>query len=255
MSVSILYQGLESATLTSTPAAAAAYPVTNINDRNKNTICKPSSAADWYVDMNMGSSLTANAIAVINHNLDTSSAAGLRLQHDDNGSYSSPTYVIGDAFLWDTIGSGDAPIYYKTFSSASDQYWRVIIDNATTSSYIGTILLGTILPLTPNPDQPRQRDHRYGVSTFETSGGQVYTNYHHGLVRGFDLKWSDITTTNKNYLVDTLWAGISGGRYPFLFVDTDSSLYYVRADMGGAMSQSESKHGLWTVGLKMEEEL
>ena len=127
----LLYDNLlEDGTLVATDTAAG-YDVDNLKDRRTFTRWKAASSGTKEIEITLGSTKTADAVAIVGHNLNTVGA-----------TVTVQRFVSGwvDMFTPETPSSDKA--YLKLFTSASDTAWRIQIVSPSGVPEIGVILLG-----------------------------------------------------------------------------------------------------------------
>ncbi len=133
-----------------TPTAtdtASGYDILNIKDLRPYTFWKAASAGTKYITIDCGSAKSADALAIISHNLKTANATISVESSNDNFVANVTERLAG------FVPSNDKA-FLKLFTSASDQYWRIKLITAAIAPYIGVALLGQKL-LFPFPaDSP-----------------------------------------------------------------------------------------------------
>lgn len=258
----VYYENVDDATITVNPAAAASYPITNLNDPNKNTKYMPGSAAATTIIFDFGAGKRiCNSIVLVNNN-GNSDAFSIKLSTedtDDNGWDDVITYHVGSAGAYHASVAADEPHWEETFegTEVNKRYWRLEMDSIATTNYIGTALLGIFVADIDDwhYDNPRTRVDTFGISTLTTPGGYVHSHKRIELQKRFPLTWSRVSSGWRDTVVDTFWESVNGGHLPFLFKDTDGSLYWVRADNRGHLVNTEDEHKRWGFSLNLKEEL
>jgi len=254
------YIGSNSAATISATNEASGFPDDNLLDINKNILWKCGASTTIIFTIDLGVARACDTIALINNDWNNpTSVTGIKLhtENDDDGAWDSAvTYAIGGAGSWETDTAADQPIWYEEFDSALRRYWRLtcVGCSGAVPHKLGTILLGERVDLSLNYDKPRSLSVDYGVETWETSGGRKFSIKRHDDRQSFALKWSALSSANKNKFT-TLWEETEGGHLPFLFKDTDDSLYFVRSKMGGRLPITEDVHQRYALTLNLEEVL
>ncbi len=115
--------------------AAAGFPESRLRDNKDFLFWKADLAGthDYTVDLGAGNDLAPTAIAILAHNLNTTSSSWELAFSDDDIAY---TDVIS------AFAPTDDKIQFRTFITTAHQFWRIRITSATTSTIIGEILLG-----------------------------------------------------------------------------------------------------------------
>jgi hypothetical protein len=130
---------LETATsVTVTPAALTAKPITRIHDRDRGPQYEGGSAAQTDIDIDLGSAQAVTGWALVNHNI---TGVTVTLFGD---SVSPPTTSR------DTIAATGVD-FLRTFASLSLRYWRIRIPVMASAPRIGEVLLGVPRTITQNP--------------------------------------------------------------------------------------------------------
>lgn len=129
---------LESATVTADEEATG-FEIENGYDWRLDDWWKATSTSAFTViniDIDCGSSQSADYVGLVGHNF-SSAVISFKVQHDDNSGYSSPTDALGATAL-----TSDG-VALKTFTSASDRYWRIAITMLSSAPpIIGHLSLG-----------------------------------------------------------------------------------------------------------------
>ena len=163
----ILSQGY---TLTATDTEEG-YDVLNLIDLRPYTFWKAASHGTKYITVDCGAAKSADCLAIIGHNLYTAGATVSIESSPDNSSWT--------VRLADFTPTSDKAVL-KTFTSASDQYWRIKIVTAAVAAYMAIAVLGQKLQFPYPPDTPyipysevpvadverSKNGHILGVSTY-----------------------------------------------------------------------------------------
>jgi hypothetical protein len=230
----IYYEGIESATVTTSATPAPGYPVTNLQDRSPYTLFTAEySPGGSNIVIDLGAARACDFIALINYTAESGTEMDIAWSAD-NVSYTDVETDI------DVAGSGSQ--FVRPFASASKRYWRLIFKDGDTAYpkdvSIGTILIGTIFVPASNPNINETYSVNNAVETLEAQGGQRYGTlintlqrkrweYQFNYVSEADrTKWLAMDATIKTSDKFSLW--------PFMIYAHNSTFYYGR--MVGNMS-------------------
>ena len=230
----IYYEGVESATVTTTSTPYSGYPVTNLQDRSPYTsFISNFSASGSNIVIDFGSARACDYVALINYTADS------RTDMDIAWSTNNVSYTNVETGI--DVG-GSAAQFVRTFTTATKRYWRLIFKDGdveySKDVSIATILIGTIFEPASNPNINETYNVSNAVETLEAQGGQSYailTNtlqrkrweYQFNYVSEADrTKWLAMDSTIKTSNKFSLW--------PFLVYAHNSTFYYGR--MVGEMS-------------------
>ena len=205
----------------------------------------------FKIDAGMGIAITPDFVGFINHNLN----AGECVLHVICGN-AADNGTTWDFVAFDGEGGdiGGLPIditelqYLKT-----KRYWKISISGITAPAYFGNFFMGVSrLPSVDcNYGSPILYD-RSGVKTSETDGGSVFSIKRYGLKRIWNIAYEAISDADKAVLVG-LESDCDGPHRPFIFTDTDSSLFYGR--LNSQMQVTPTTAGLWDVSFQIREEI
>jgi hypothetical protein len=149
---------LESATVSVSPAALAASPITRIYDRGRTFQYIGGSAAQTDIDIDLGSALPVSAIAFVNHNI-TGVTISIRADSSSPGTTERATLAATAADAVVTV-------------SQTLRYWRVRIPAMASAPQLGELLLGVPRTIAQNPVlEGAARIRRPNVRIDESSGG------------------------------------------------------------------------------------
>ncbi|MCK4609411.1 MAG: discoidin domain-containing protein [Gammaproteobacteria bacterium] len=99
---------------------------------------KPTATGDSWIKASFASAQSVDYVAIMWHDLsDHSSSYKLQYSDDDISYFDSFT----------AVSPSDNNTIYKSFTSSSHKYWRVLINSATTLPVIGGVLLGDTLAM------------------------------------------------------------------------------------------------------------
>jgi len=131
----ILYDSiLDGATLTATDTASG-YSVQHVTDLRPYTLHKFNAAGTKYITADCGAAVSADALALVGHNLHTASAT-VSVETSPNNSD------------WTERLAGFQPAsdraLLKEFTTQSFRYWRIKIVTASVQAQVGVALLGEI---------------------------------------------------------------------------------------------------------------
>lgn len=146
-------------------------------------------------------SITADCVALVEHNTytarNTPAAATLTVSHaaTSGGIYTG----VASAF---TIVAADEPIFLETFSSASDQYWKLDFDDVLNTLYCGFAFLGKTVETSvdPNWEQPIKVGIEEGriVTTMPDGFNQKVREY--GVKRGWQVKYQLLNDADETIM-------------------------------------------------------
>ena len=107
------------------------YPIENMEDRDYNTQWMNDTAAETVtLDIDYGENITPDYLILGNHNY-TNPARGIKfcLDANNNGAYSSLTYLVGSAAAYHDYTGLDLGIWLETFTnSTACRYFRLILE-------------------------------------------------------------------------------------------------------------------------------
>ena len=258
---SIYSPGCDSATLTYSATADTDYPVTNIQDRNKNTFFKDSAigANNVYIDFDFGASLTADFIFIGNYIATGANGVRYDLGHDDNDAFSSQDYAVAN----EVITSATLTNHLKTWSSEGERYWRLLFEDTDggnlTDLQIGYILIGLKFDFNHNPNFEIGYDSGFSVTVNSSAGGSRYSQVANTTVRRtWDLEYELLQTAEKTNLEtfrNNIFMNFNGlSRYPFVFTDDGGTTFYF-ARARGSLLFTPMAYQLYSTKLRFEEEL
>ncbi len=181
-------------------------PFANCYDHNVyDYMALVASASGYQIDVDVGSSLSANYIAFYKHNFADVSAT-IQLYYDDTG------FTDASGLITPT---SSAPVIV-TFGAQSSQDWRIEIDNQNNDVTIGDIKFGTILetdfgvhighsPLT----QARDVEYSHSIAEGGLSLGRAITN--RGVSASYNIEHMSQTFLRNSWNPFVVHAE----RYPF----------------------------------------
>jgi hypothetical protein len=221
------------ATIVTPSTEDAAYPKTNLYDRIAAKVFRCTSPTSLTILLDFGAPITANSIALVNHNLTSSATLSLKA---DAGNPPS-TVVATPAYRENDI--------WKSFESTSAWYWLLeITDSNLANIQIGQLLLGARVAL-PRArrigDSYRSTTRNTGIQS-ETYGG-VKWNYHLYDRKEFNPSFRVVGAELDT--LGTLHQSAYGDVRPFLYIP-DSSLadcYYVRKEQSFEPTEIDKSGG------------
>ena len=253
--------GIDGATLTYT-GADTGYPITNIQDRNKNTFFKDSAIGANTIDLEIdfGENTTCDFIFLGNYLATADNTARIDVHHDDNDSFSSPTTVLSNS----EIDSATLTDKYIAITSGGERYWRIHFEDSAAGDLInlqiGYILMGAKYDLDHNPEYEIPEESGYNIAVKEAAGGARFSQISNTTKRRiWEYQYKAINTTEKTALEtwrDNIFMDLNGGlsRYPFIFTDDGGTThYFVRAI--GSLLLTPQAYQLYETNLRLEEEL
>lgn len=119
------------------------YDVANVTDLRPYTWWQADDLGTKYITVDCGSAKAADSLAVIGHNLYTATAT-VSVEWSANGAD------------WTEVLAGFTPAddkaFFKTWASASKQYWRLKLVTAAVAPRVAVALIGARLDFTRYPD-------------------------------------------------------------------------------------------------------
>lgn len=155
-------------------SSASTHPVSNVQHPHVARHWRSASAVkSTYINLDLGSSLSCAALALLGTNLTTSATIRIRSSDTD------PTATTGTEVDTGTVSAGIVTGYggvYKTFTATASRYWRIDLEDTTVADHleVGRLFLG--------PTWTPTYGHSYGYSIGwqdvsprdVTPGGQWY---------------------------------------------------------------------------------
>lgn len=167
---------LESGTVTSSPTAGTAKPLSRLYDRDKALQYQPQSLWGFYdiaplglalkgfgqvdIDIDLAAATSVTAWALLNHNI---TGVTVTLYGD---SFSPPT-TTRDSF------AATAADVLRTFATLSLRYWRIRIPAMTIPPAVGELFLGAATSL-PEPEYGSEEEQRGNVRRDQSPAGYVW---------------------------------------------------------------------------------
>lgn len=200
----------------------SAYPAENLYDRQSARVFRCTSGAALTVLVDFGAAITADTIALVNHNLTAAATLSLRA-----GASSPPSTVI------------TAPTYrqydlWKAFTSTSARYWLLsITDSNPEDIEIGQLIIGArvVFP------RARRIGHSYVPAKKRSNiSGETYAgvlwNYHLFERHQFNPTFR-VGSAADLAILSGLDVAVYGNLWPFLYIPdtTGADCYYVRKEM------------------------
>jgi hypothetical protein len=134
----ILYDSiLDGATLAATDTESG-YNVDNIVDLRTYTLHRFNAAGTKYITADCGAALSADALAIVGHNLKTAAATVSVEYSSDNFSTDINVALAG-------FQPSDDTALLKEFTTHSARYWRIKVVTASVAAQMGVALLGEVL--------------------------------------------------------------------------------------------------------------
>jgi len=260
MSYTIYHQSLESATLTYSATADTNYPVTNLQDRYKNTFFKDTEiGARVTIKVDFGSARACNYIILQNYIATAEEDATFSLKYGtaDNGVDFENTLVDNEV-----IQSSILRNFRTTFGTKSKRYWQLIFDDNTVDYFvnlqIGAIYLGTQMALSHTPEIGIVYSADYDVNVNQGAGGIRAGSINNATVRRiWQFQWKLLNPTDKTNLEtfrDSVFMNKGLSRYPFIWSpDSGTTLYSARTN--GELSLKETAFEAYEWSAVFEEEL
>jgi hypothetical protein len=142
----ILYNNILRTATVAADSTADGFDVANLYDWKGYTLWRSGSTATQYITITTGSAVTADVLAIYNHNLHTVGAT-ITLQ----------AYDITEPSDWADLADitpANDKIIVLTFTQESNTQFRLKIENATAAPEIGEMILCDKLELPFGPDAP-----------------------------------------------------------------------------------------------------
>lgn len=216
-----LATNLISSSVAITPSTEnASYPSSNLYDKQAARVFRGTSLTALSILLDFGAAVSANTIAIINHNLTASAVLSLKAANSNppNTVVATPSYRQYD--LW------------KAFTLTAARYWKLeITDSAPAALQIGQLVLGVRVAF------PRERKQggyspaqQRSTISGETYAG-VFWNYHLFGRRTFNPSYRVFTAADLEIL-RTFDAAIYGNLWPFVYIPDSggADVYYVRKE-------------------------
>jgi hypothetical protein len=152
----ILYQNRATgATITSDVTPDSGYPLANLPDWRNWLRAHFSGANSYWIKINAGAAVTAQALGVSGHTIFSAGGANARYKLD-----ASANDADWDAIIAYTDVDSDKT-FIKCFTQASYRYWRITIDNdggATFSLQLGNLFIGNYIEMPQPIETPHDPD-------------------------------------------------------------------------------------------------
>jgi hypothetical protein len=156
---------IDSASLTGSTEESA-YPAANVQDSILASVWRTTGVTSENLVINLGTAQSADIVFLGNHNL--TSSATITLQANSSDSWGAPPF--SESLTW------ESGVINKAFTSASYQYWRILIADATnTDGYLklGGVGLGAAYA-PPGIGTTYQVENRSTARKYTTETGQNY---------------------------------------------------------------------------------
>jgi len=259
----IYHQSIDGASLTlNTITEDADFPLTNLQDRDENTLMKAGNAnTSGYIEIDLGSARAVDTLILGNHNY-TNTGVGIQLYYatTDDGAFGDNIYAIGSAGTYEDYTSGDADRWFETFSSATKRYWRLSLEamGAATYQEIGTIFMGAQWNWAHEPELTLREDSGYNVTVNEAAGGSRFSQIANTTVRRiYNIPLEYIVAAEKTKHEtwrDTIFMGDGLSRYPFYWsIDNGTTIEFAR--YRGKLNLEQQAYQVWKTNHVFEEEL
>jgi len=141
------------------------YPLSNLVDPRLSRVFRTTDDDDEYIVIS-GTDITADAIAILNHNI--TSGATIKIQGNDTDAWGAPSFE--QSITWAEYA------IFQTFTSGEYNYWRLFIDDASNPDeyiQIGRLFLGEVLEM-PGMKADQEIDDGITDSVDFSPSGQVY---------------------------------------------------------------------------------
>lgn len=254
------YEGLQDATLTYDGTEDTGYPVTNLQDMNKNTYFKDTvTMGGNELVIDFGSARTCDYVALINYTAKASGAPNtpsLSVYYsDDNSTYTASTLTAAD------ISASTATDYVGSFTSGSHRYWKLKIYDCDLAGdvdvEIPVVLLGSLFEPASNPSMGVEIENVYSVNAIQGQGGQRFTSLNHDTnERAVRYYWKYISSADKTKwesLRDEVKPGAEFAAYPMLVYDENSTYHYQR--LAGPLTIREVAYNAYDLEITLLDEV
>lgn len=199
----------------------AAYPATNLYDKQAARVFRATSGSALTILLDFLGSVSADTIAIINHNFSQSVTLSLRAAGTSPPStvVATPTYREHD--LW------------KSFTLTSARYWLLTIGDSNPDDIeIGQLLLGTrtALPRARRIAESYSPARKRATISGETYAG-VFWNYHLFQRQHFNPSFR-VGSASELASLQALDQAVYGNLWPFVYIPdiTGAACYYVRKE-------------------------
>ena len=262
MSYTIYHQSLESAMLTYSAGADTNYPVTNLQDRYKNTFFKDTNIGltEVNIKVDFGTARSCDYILFWNYLITPSNGviSLFKLEYSSTGVFGGEQgFAIVDVNIYNpSLGN-----YLKTFVSQSYRYWRLrfhCLGINVKDLQIGAIYLGREITLSHWPEINDVYSADYDVNINQGVGGIRAGSIDNTTVRRiWQYQWKLLNTTDKTNLEtlrDSIYMNKGLSRYPFIWSpDSGATLYSARTN--GELSLKQTAFEAYEWNAVFEEEL
>lgn len=226
-----IYQSIKDATLSESDLTAeTGYPLTNLNDLNKNNVFKCADvSAPGVLDINFGAGQDADTLALVDFYM-TGTSLTVTVEASETGG--AGTYV--SILSAQSVTSSTTPAtWVKTISGDPlYQYYRITFaGDAGADLYLGAVFLGNELDFSHNPELNILYTNQFENTIITSQGGQRFAfGEFDDNRKGWQMVLKYINATFKTNLESWRDEVMPGelSRYPFLFYD-DTNYHYVRS--------------------------
>ena len=261
MSYTIYHQSLESAMLTYSAGADTNYPVTNLQDRYKNTFFKDTAIglSEVNIKVDFGTARSCDYILFWNYLITLMGDEVIAyIEYSSTGAFSGEQGIATTTSNLYRLSLGN---YLKTFASKSYRYWRLrfCISGAYINNLqIGAIYLGSQITLSHSPEINDVYSANYDVNINQGVGGIRAGSIDNTTVRRiWQYQWKLLNTTDKTNLEtlrDSIYMNKGLSRYPFIWSpDSGATLYSARTN--GELSLKQTAFEAYEWSAVFEEEL
>ena len=263
MSYNIYHQSLESATLTYSSGADTNYPVTNLQDRYKNTFFKDTAIglSEVNIKVDFGTARSCDYILFWNYLITLLSGDQViaYIEYSSTGAFSGEQGIATATSNLYRLSLGN---YLKTFASKSYRYWRLRFYGLSgayiNNLQIGAIYLGSQITLSHSPEINDVYSANYDVNINQGVGGIRAGSIDNTTVRRiWQYQWKLLNTTDKTNLElfrDSIYMNKGLSRYPFIWSpDSGATLYSARTN--GELSLKQTAFEAYEWNAVFEEEL
>lgn len=241
----LFFENLVDTATLSASSAVSTLPVTNLQDYEPSIVWRPTGCTAEYVQSDLGSSQTVQAVIAWNHNWTNASAVRLRVS--DNSDMSSPTYDSGSVDGWTSIvgageggaglgGVGGAPVlsafnqyrFYRVLllpSGTMGRYVRLdIVDPTNAAGYVqmGRLFIGGYVQPTINFSYGWKLGWKDLGSTVRTDSGSARLN-RRGKYRTLDLTFDFLEEGEALTWGDDIGRIVGSSRDMFVVPEPDAT--------------------------------
>ena len=196
-------QSIDDAVLAYSATEDTNYPITNIQDRNKNTFMKDTAiaAATVNIVIDFGAARSCNYIFLGSYIATAADAAQMRLEaHTADVWVGAQTVALANTL----IDSSSLVDKLMAFTAQNFRYWRMVFTDISagnlTDLQFGTVFLGTKWNWAHEPELRKPDDSGYIVTGSEAGGGDRFSQITGTTPRriwGIPVQWNTAAEVTK----------------------------------------------------------